>query len=123
MKQTIKQLRSKIIFTLFAMLLFCVSSNAQGPDEWTLISTQNNVSVYYQLNACNDGTVVFLKIVNANPGEKSVSWNLWGGTEMSAYNIAAGAERSGSCASGPFLMELIPAGKTMADLNPTVNIQ
>lgn len=120
-----RKLLFKSMFFLACLFLLHFTSKAQtSTSGWTLLKTQDSVSVYYTLGACNSSdTLIFLRIVNSNSVNKIVSWSLWTGNTVNTFTISTNQERYGSCASGPFLMDVIPSGKTLGDINPNISIQ
>jgi hypothetical protein len=115
---------TRCFFTLACIVFLSSASKAQS-GSWTLLKNQNSVAVYCKAELCPNTTdsIVFLRIVNSGSAARSVSWSLWGGTPGAAFASPANQERSGSCASGPFLGEAIPSGKTSADIDANITIE
>jgi hypothetical protein len=98
-------------------------------DDWTLLKTQNNVSVYYKTSICSTNNVVFIRIVNSNQMNAVVSWSLWGGDPVNEYAIIGNQEMIGICpdennkSSTKDLVDFIPSGKTSADIVASITIK
>lgn len=118
----------KLLFSLgaFSMGSASFAQVAAGESEkWTLIKTENNVSVYYEQGICNGKDVLFVHIVNNNGNIAKVNWSLWENTSAKSLEVKANETVSGSCQNRlPMftLTEVIPTGKSVNDLHPVLQI-
>lgn len=112
---------------IFSLVLF-FSSNllvAQNNDEWQLIKTADDVSAYYKKSTCNGQEVLTIKFVNNKDQNVKVSWSLWNGIEARVIPLQAKQTKEGACDSSPafMLLDRVPQGLSVNDMNATITIQ
>jgi hypothetical protein len=129
MKTNQVKISRSVCALILGMLLYAGASAQTASSNWTQLNTQNNVSVYYQTNACETDSVIFVRIANNSGSSKTISWSLWGNAVAPrTFTISAGKDISGSCPTmvGDLftsdLMDQIPSGKTSRDLNAAIII-
>ena len=93
-------------------------------EAWSLLATQNNVTVSYQRYACKVKRLVYLKIENQNDRAVTVSCTLWGETAQPLV-VYSNETVAGSCNSlAPAeLAILIPEGKTLDDITAVIVVE
>jgi hypothetical protein len=62
-------------FSLGVILLMLFSFQSYGQTEWTFHLEMDGVKAYSRIAKCNEESVVFLKFVNSNSGDVTVSWD------------------------------------------------
>lgn len=119
------KLRLLICVAFFALTMNSFGQKNAGDENWTLITTNKNVSVYYEQASCNNNAVVFVRIVNNNPTAATIDWKLWEGGESKQLEVKANETITGGCENRPrvfLLTDRIPVGKTVNDLKPVVSV-
>ena len=95
-------------------------------EKWQLISTDKNVSVYYETGTCRNTDVVFLKIINNNSQTATIDWSLWDNSTSKKVQVKANETIAGACVNRmPMytLTESIPSGKSQKDLHAVIKVQ
>jgi hypothetical protein len=65
----------KLLSISFVVLAMClVSLKTQAQDNWRLDQTMEGIDFYHQIAQCNGDSVVFLKFVNSNSHNVSITW-------------------------------------------------
>jgi len=85
---------------------------------WVIIDTLSNVIVSYQISDCQGENKLYLKIENNSNTAVTVNWSFWGATVFKSLALNANETKTGECnINSPIeLDEIIPSGKTIADL-------
>jgi hypothetical protein len=120
----------KVKLFIFSLVMLSCSSlfsqNTVKTDGWKLLSSDKNVSVYYEEGTCRNANVMFIKIVNKNNQAATVSWSMWDSQASRKLEVKANETVTGECANRlpmATLTEVIPAGKTEKDLHAAVTVQ
>ena len=122
------KISKKAVALMLGVFLYVAAPSQTSLEGWMLAGTKNNVSVYYKADFCSGDSVVFLRIVNSNPYNAVISWTLWGSEPANEFSLLGGEDLSGTCPAIENkniltdLVDYIPAGKTIGDINPNVNI-
>ena len=94
-----------------------------------MLQTSDNVSVYYRTDVCAGKDVVFIKVVNSNQRNSVVSWKLWAGAEKNTIAVDGNSTTEGICPSAgdenllTDLIDYVPAGLTIRDMNADITVQ
>ena len=128
MKKIIQLLMLAAVFTLtgFTLTGFTPAGEiAQAQTTWIPLDTVNNVEFYYHQSSCSGDTVLFLKVVNNNIDSVTVTWSLWPEGASHKLSFSGMQQAIGDCteASPQDLWEYIPAGLSVANLNPVITTQ
>jgi len=118
------KLKLLLSFALFSLGTFTFAQEKTG-ENLTLITTHNNVSVYYEQGKCSATDVVFIRIVNNNTKPVQINWTLWEGEQSKNLEVQPGETITGTCQNRPrvsLLTDMVPAGKTAKDMHPVFNI-
>lgn len=115
----------KQILIIICFLFITGSLIAQNNDEWLLIKTTNDVSVYYKKSTCHAQELLAVKFVNNKDQGVKVTWSLWNGVQAKATYLDAKQTKEGACNSTPafMLLDKIPEGLTTNDINASITIQ
>lgn len=122
-------MKTKIPLLFVSVMFICVfmsfENKAQSNSiDWLTIDTVKNVVISYQLSNCQGEKKLYLKIENKNETAVKVSWSFWGSDVMKSIVLNANETKKGDCnINAPVeLDEIIPSGKTIADLVPRIII-
>lgn len=117
------------LLTGLGMLFLSLNTFAQkqngGNENWTLLKTEGNVSVYYEQGTCGNAEVVFIRFVNNSSTTADINWSLWDGSKAKSISVNADETITGSCENRPrtfMLTERIPSGKTIKDLHIQIQV-
>src|SRR6185369_5583227 len=69
-----KTQNKKVAFMVIIALFIQVNAWAKDKTAWTFSKTTDNVDLYYSIGSCKGEQVVFLKFVNHNKTNVSISW-------------------------------------------------
>jgi len=129
MKTLLTRSKLNLMFLMLILMLTVLDAFSKINEEWTLITTQNNVSVYYKATNCDGNSVVLVRIVNNSNESKTITWNLWGAastprniTILSSKDVLGGCATNVTSVQSDELVSSIPTGKTIADIDPSVSI-
>lgn len=110
---------------MFLMMAFHPKSHAQSPQDWKLINTVKNVSIYYEQGTCSTAGVLFLKMINNNSQPVTVDWSLWDDGVFKKIQLAANETLTGACKNQLrlyTLIEFIPKNKSAGDIRPMIKV-
>jgi len=109
-----------------ALFLIVLSASAQtAVSQPTLISTDQNVSLYYEPGTCGPRNVIYLHIVNENATTVTVTWTLWEDGKTKTLELKPNETVTGACQNRQpmfMLTEEIPAGKSINDMRPEIKV-
>lgn len=121
-------MKLKFIWSVAAFLM-ALSSVAQKQDDAnhqrTLVTTDQQVTIYSEQEVCGTKDVVFLVIENQNNVPVTITWTLWEGGETKTLTVKANETVTGACTNRQpmfILTEEIPAGKSVNDMHPAIKV-
>lgn len=126
LKFKIMHLKHLLITAVVGFSSFPLVAQSNATDEWKLLKTENNVSVFAETGSCRNSEVVFLKVVNSNSQTVEVQWSLLDNTTMKKVSLKPGESFSGDCSNRmPMvtLKESLPQGKKLSDLHLKLDVQ
>jgi hypothetical protein len=93
--------------------------------SWTTLKTVDNVTIQYQQVKCQQQDMVVLKMINNNDHPVKVGWSLFGGSFLRSVPLEGGQTKLVDCNSPTkeLLSQVIPAGKSIRDLNPSFYVR
>jgi len=131
MKQKILILSKAIAFASLLSMI-SIGSYAQKKDpitDWTVLKSQNNISIYYKTDKCAEDKAVLIRIVNTGDHNAVVHWSLWDNSLKNQYSVASNSDSTGTCPTGANktstidLADYMPSGKSIGDMNANFKIE
>lgn len=62
------------LLSVFLLVLCLIGIKSQAQDNWSHDQTADGIDFYHQIAQCNGDSVVFLKFVNSNSHNVSITW-------------------------------------------------
>jgi len=97
--------------------------------DWTVLKSQNNISIYYKTDKCAEDNAVLIRIVNTGDHNAVVHWSLWDNSLKNQYSVASNSDSLGTCPTGANktstidLADYMPSGKSIGDMNANFKIE
>ena len=115
---------SQLVLSFFILIFINHAIAKSLSDDWVLLKSENDVSIYYKPTICNEVNSVALRVDNSNLKQVQLVFSLWEDVPEKKVTIPGNSFLEGSCNITPhqLLIDPIPEGLSITDLQVKINI-